>query len=79
MSLYRGLKVAAILRKQEEVDDRMRLHDHYWFKTYGKNTTYNEEEIELIWQSLSTSQIDFFQELCEYFYQEGRRHGEDEC
>lgn len=56
----------------------MRLHEKYWFQTYAKNTSHDNEEIELIWQSLSTSQIDFFQELCEYFYQEGIKTGTDQ-
>lgn len=73
-------KLAALLRnKQENNNNKMKMHDHYWFRTYGKNTTYNQEEVELVWQSLSTSQIDFFQELCEYFYEEGKKHGRDEC
>ena len=71
-------KLPALLRAQQE-ENKMRMHDHYWFKTYGRNTSYTPEEVEIIWQSLSTSQLEFFQELCEYFYQEGRRAGIDEC
>lgn len=74
---YRGTKTPALLYKIKE-GDSMRLHDHYWFSTYGKNTNHSPEEVELIWQSLSTSQIDYFQELCEYFYAEGVKAGRDE-
>jgi len=50
----------------------MQLHNKNWFIiTCGTMTTYNQEELELLWETLSTAQLDFIQELCESSYNAG--------
>lgn len=54
------------------------LHSKKWFKIYVENAGYTEEETELLWQSLSTDQIDLMQALMHSAYMEGARQGRDE-
>ncbi len=60
-------KTPAILSKQG-----MRLHTQNWFiVTSSSLTTYNEEELKLLWDTFSTPQLDFIQEMCENSYKAG--------
>ena len=50
----------------------MNLHSKQWFIINASTmTSYTADELELLWQSFSTSQLDFVQELCNSSYQAG--------
>jgi len=54
----------------------MKLHDKTWFKINASAmTNYNDEELELIWETLSTAQLDFISELCSNSYKAGYNDG----
>ena len=57
----------------------MKLHDKTWFKINASAmTSYNDEELELIWETLSTAQLDFIAELCNSSYTEGYKAGQEQ-
>lgn len=50
----------------------MQFHSKQWFMIHGgANTSYNTEELNMLWESFSTSQLDFLQEMCESVYKAG--------
>lgn len=50
----------------------MNLHSKQWFLVHSQAlTTYNEEELKLLWETFSTSQLDYIQEMCENNYKAG--------
>lgn len=57
----------------------MKLHDKTLFKINASAmTSYNDEELELIWETLSTAQLDFIAELCNSGYTEGYQAGQEQ-
>lgn len=44
----------------------------------GANTSYNTEELNMLWESFSTSQLDFLQEMCESVYKAGYKAAEED-
>jgi len=50
----------------------MQFHTKQWFLINGSaHTTYSQEELLLLWETFSTSQLDFLQEMCHSVYQAG--------
>jgi len=50
----------------------MQLHSKQFFLYSGAaNTSYTMEELELLWDTFSTAQLDFIQEMCESLYNAG--------
>ena len=50
----------------------MQFHTKQWFLINGSAyTTYTQEELQLLWETFSTSQLDFLQEMCQNVYQAG--------
>lgn len=56
----------------------MRLNDKFWFNIMAGNAGYTEEESSSVWESLNKTQLDFFEDLCEYFYREGYKACEED-
>jgi NAD dependent epimerase/dehydratase family enzyme len=56
----------------------MKLHDKTWFKINASAmTSYNDEELDLIWETLSTAQLDFIAEICGNAYKAGYEDGQE--
>ena len=50
----------------------MKLHSQQDFiVNVGANTSYNPEELELLWEMCSTDILDLMSELCSKLYQAG--------
>lgn len=57
----------------------MNLHSKQWFIiTAGNMTSYSSAELEMLWDTFSTSQLDFVQELCNNSYQAGYKAAEED-
>ena len=50
----------------------MQFHSKQWFLINGgANTSYNNEELQMLWETFSTAQLDFLQDMCESCYKAG--------
>ena len=50
----------------------MQFHSKQWFIINGSaHSSYTQEELEMLWEGFSTSQLDFLQEVCQSVYQAG--------
>lgn len=50
----------------------MQFHSKQWFLINGAaHSTYTQEELQMLWESFSTSQLDFLQEMCQSCYNAG--------
>ncbi len=57
----------------------MQFHSKQWFIINGSaHTSYNEEELNMLWETFSTSQLDFIQEMCHSVYQSGYKACEED-
>ena len=57
----------------------MQLHSQQWFLINGAaNTSYSTEELQLLWETFSTAQLDFIQELSENLYKQGYKAAEED-
>ena len=57
----------------------MQFHSKQWFLINGAaHTSYTSEELQLLWETFSTSQLDFLQEICQNCYQSGYKACEED-
>ena len=57
----------------------MQFHSKQWFLINGgANTSYNQEELQMLWETFSTSQLDFLQEICQSVYNAGYKAAEED-
>jgi len=57
----------------------MQFHSKQWFLINGAaHTTYNTEELQMLWETFSTSQLDFLQEMCQSVYNAGYKAAEED-
>lgn len=57
----------------------MQFHSKQWFLTNGASlSSYNQEELQMLWETFSTSQLDFLQEVCQNVYNAGYKAAEED-
>ena len=50
----------------------MQFHSKQWFLINGDSlSSYNQEELQMLWETFSTAQLDFLQEVCQNAYNAG--------